>query len=126
MSWIFGRDWPAYRWVLAVVVAGTMASVGVHAFSPEIAWMIGLSGALHGLFAFGAIGWLRLHERMGWALLLGLVIKLVYEQLTGSLAIYEPIVGGEIVTDAHLWGAIGGVLAAGLDRICWREGPAPL
>ena len=126
MSWIFGRDWPAHRWVLAVLIAGFFSSLGVHAASPEVAWMIGLSGALHGLFAFGAVGWVRLDDKLGWALLAGLAIKLTYEQLTGSLAIYEPIVGGPIVTDAHLWGAAGGLIAAATDKLCWRRGPAPL
>ena len=67
-----------------------------------------------------------MEQRVGWLLLGGLLIKLIYEQYTGSLAVSESIVGGPIVTDAHLWGALGGLLAAGVDKLCWREGPAPL
>lgn len=126
LSWIFARDWPPYRWVLALLISGIVSTLGVHLFNPGVYWLIGLSGALHGLFAFGAIGWLRQGEQRGWLLLAGLAVKLGYEHWTGGLAITEPIVGGPIITDAHVWGACGGLLAAGLDRLCWRAGPAPL
>ncbi len=126
MTWIFGRDWPAFRWLLALLIAGVISAAGVHLASPDVFWLIGLSGALHGLFAFGAVGWIRLDERVGWLLLAGLLMKLIYEQFTGSLAVSESIVGGAIVTDAHVWGALGGLIAAGVDKLCWRKGPAPL
>ena len=67
MSWIFARDWPPWRWLLALVVAGMISTLGVHLGSPRVFWLIGLSGALHGLFAFGAIGWIRLGDRVGLA-----------------------------------------------------------
>ena len=126
VSWIFARDWPPLRWLLALLFSGVVSTSGIHLASPEVFWLVGLSGALHGLFAFGAVGWIRQQERMGWVLLAGLVAKLIYENLTGSLSITQPLVGGAIVTDAHVWGALGGLLAAALDRLCWRQGPAPL
>jgi rhomboid family GlyGly-CTERM serine protease len=126
MSWIFAADWPPYRWLLALGISGLVSTLGVHLGNPEVFWLVGLSGALHGLFAFGAIGWLRMRERVGWALLAGLAAKILYEQVIGSLAVSEAIVGGAVIEDAHLWGVLGGLLAAGIDRVCWRRGPAPL
>ncbi len=125
MSWIFARDWPPWRWLLALVVAGVISTFGVHLGSPHVFWLIGLSGALHGLFAFGAIGWIRLGDRVGWLLLAGLALKIGYEQWSGSLPVSEAIVGGPVITAAHLWGALGGVAAAALDRVAFRRGPAP-
>jgi rhomboid family GlyGly-CTERM serine protease len=126
MSWIFAGDWPPYRWLLALVVAGLVSTLGVHLGNPRVFWLVGLSGALHGLFAFGAIGWIRMGDRTGWALLAGLAAKIVYEQIAGGLPVSAAIVGGAVVEDAHLWGVAGGVLAAGLDALCWRQRPAPL
>lgn len=126
MSAIFGADWPPGRWLLALGVAGVVSTLGVHLASPGVFWLVGLSGALHGLFAFGAVGWLRQGDRTGWLLLAGLAAKLIYEQWSGSLALSEAVVGGPVIVAAHLWGCAGGLLAAGLDRLCFRRGPAPL
>jgi len=44
-------------------------------------------------------------------ILLVLVVgKLVWEQLTGALPGSESIAGGEVLVDAHLYGAIGGAV----------------
>lgn len=126
MAWVFARDWPLFRWLLALAVAGLVSTLGVHLGNPDVFWLVGLSGALHGLFGFSAVGWLRMGDRAGWVLLAGLGIKLVYEQWLGSLAISEAIVGGNVVTAAHLWGAVGGLAWAAMDRLCFRRGPAPL
>lgn len=126
MSWIFARDWPPYRWLLAVVVAGMISTLGVHLASPRVFWLVGLSGALHGLFAFGAIGWIRVGDRLGWALLAGLAVKIGYEQWHGSLPVSEAVVGGPVITAAHFWGVAGGLVAAAVDRLAFKRGPAPL
>jgi rhomboid family GlyGly-CTERM serine protease len=124
MSWIFARDWPPYRWLLALVVAGVIATLGVYLGSPRVYWLVGLSGALHGLFAFGAIGWIRLGDRLGWVLLAGLAVKIGYEQWAGSLPVSEAVVGGAVITAAHLWGSLGGLVAASFDGVVFKQRPA--
>ena len=126
ISVIFGADWPAWRWLLALGLSGLVSTLGVHLANPEVYWLVGLSGALHGLFAFGAVGWVRQGDRIVWLLLAGLEEKVLYEQWTGSLALSEAVVGGPFIVGAHLWGSVGGLTAAGVDRLCFRPAPAPL
>ena len=57
--------------------------------------------------------------RFGWGLLAGVAGKLLWEQNMGAMPFSEGVVGGPVVTDAHLWGAIGG-LGAGLVYHVWR------
>jgi rhomboid family GlyGly-CTERM serine protease len=123
---VFGRDWPVGRWLLALGISAVVSTLGVHLASPEVYWLKGLSGALHGLFAFGAVGWLRLGDRMGWVLLGGLLAKLLYEQWVGAMALTEGFVGGPVIVAAHVWGSVGGLLAAAIDRLGFRQDPAPL
>jgi len=79
-----------------------------------------MSGALHGLFVAGAVALLFDEPRLGVGLLLGVAVKIAYEQFAGAMPFSEGIVGGAVVTDAHLWGALGG-LAAALGVCLWRS-----
>jgi hypothetical protein len=101
-------------------------SLGVYWFNPEIEWMAGLSGALHGLFMLGAIGMILLGEWLGWALVAGVLAKLGWEQLVGELPMTGELIGGSVVTAAHVWGAAGGLLAGLREILIWRRQRAPL
>ena len=71
-----------------------------------------MSGVLHGLFVFGSMSWIQHGFRFGWILLLGCAGKLLWEQTQGAVPFTESFVGGAVITDAHLWGALGGLFAA--------------
>jgi rhomboid family GlyGly-CTERM serine protease len=126
VAWLYAddRDWGS--WLLALIIGGLASSLGVHWTAPGVFWMVGLSGALHGLFVFGAVAMILAGERLGWGLLLGVGVKLAYEQLVGEVPFTAAVVGGSVITAAHLWGAVGGLLAAALDYPRWRQQDAPL
>ena len=126
VAWLYAddREWPA--WLMALVIAGLASSLGVHWMAPEVFWMVGLSGALHGLFVFGAVAMIGAGERLGWGLLLGVGVKLAYEQAIGEVPFTAAVVGGSVITAAHLWGAAGGFLAAAFDYPRWRRRTPPL
>ncbi len=111
-SWVFSEARPAWSWALAVVLTGLASSLGLYWFSPGIYWCVGLSGALHGLLIVAAADWALQGDRIGLGLLAIWVGKIAWEQLGGSLPLTAEISGAEVVTDAHLWGAIGGALFA--------------
>lgn len=74
-------------------------------------WYAGLSGTLHGLFAF-ALALELLKKRMTTYLLIIFgTAKLLYEQMGGSTQSTADLIGANVAIDAHLWGAILGVLA---------------
>ena len=53
---------------------------------------------------------MRRRDRFGWVLGGFLVAKLAYEQLLGPLPLSSATSGGQVVVDAHLYGALAGAL----------------
>lgn len=119
IAWLFAEDYSLGEWIFVLLVCSVGTSLGLYLLNPEIDWCVGLSGALHGLFVAGAVALLFDEPRLGIGLLLGVTAKIAYEQFVGAMPFSEGVVGGSVVTDAHLWGAIGG-LAAALGVRVWR------
>lgn len=111
---LVGRHLPIRAWVVAIPLCGLGVGLGLWWLSPEILWYVGLSGCLHGLFAAGAVAAVMRRQRFGWILMAALTAKLAYEQLAGSAPGVEGLIGGRVVTAAHLYGAVaGGLFAVG-------------
>ncbi|OFI35389.1 rhombosortase [Alteromonas lipolytica] len=85
-------------------------SLSIYLFSPQLIWYVGLSGALHGIFVWGACMDILNKMRSGWLLLGGLVVKIVLEQTQGSSAEVASLIDASVAIDAHLYGAICGAL----------------
>jgi rhomboid family GlyGly-CTERM serine protease len=102
---------------LAAVLACSAAAVaaGLWFGTPQVAWYAGLSGALHGLFAAGAIlGWANgpRQGRWGSALLwMAGLAKLCWEARIGWPTAPSPWLGTATVTAAHAFGYAGGSFA---------------
>jgi len=120
IGWLFADEVPAPTWFIVLLACCMASSLGLYWLTPDAYWVVGMSGALHGLFVFGAVSWIMHGYRMGWGLLLGVAGKLLWEQTMGAMPFSEGVVGGPVVTEAHLWGAIGG-LSAGLAYGIWRR-----
>lgn len=119
---LFFGDFRPRQW-LAILVASVVAiDAGFWFLEPRLAWYVGLSGVLHGVMAAGTWAHLRRRDWDAWILVAFLLAKLAWEQTHGAL----PLSGAQgqlrVVVDAHLFGAIGGVLAA----LCLRPNPRPL
>lgn len=108
---LFARDYPPLRW-LAIYLGSCLAvSAGLWFLSPQVEWYVGASGALHGVMTAGTLAHLRRGDLDGWILAIFIVAKLSYEQFSGAL----PFAGSaDTIVDAHLYGAIGGVVLAPL------------
>ncbi len=96
------------QWLLVMLVSAIFIGVGVSWLDPDIEYYLGLSGVLHGLFIFGALREIRYYPVSGYVLLLLLIAKLTWEFFMGPLPGSEEFTGGRVLTDAHLYGAIGG------------------
>jgi rhomboid family GlyGly-CTERM serine protease len=120
---LFPRDYSLSGWLLIGLFSVAFIDVGFVFCEPQLHWYVGFSGVLHGALAAGAIAWRR-HESRALALTLSvfLVCKLLWEQLHGAL----PLSGNlPVVVDAHLYGALGGGVAAGilsLSEHYWSSG----
>lgn len=116
------RDWAG-----SFACSGLAVAAGLWWASPGLAWYAGLSGALHGVYVAGAVAWLWQGERGGWLLAAGLVAKLAWEAWAGPSALSETLTGGAVVTAAHLYGALGGLvwgLAGRPGGAGYNDGPA--
>jgi rhomboid family GlyGly-CTERM serine protease len=107
---LFPREFSLRGWLFVAAASVAVIDLGFVLWEPQLEWYVGLSGVLHGVLAAGAIAWWR-HESKGFAAVLTVVLvaKLAWEQGRGAL----PLSGDmPVIVDAHLYGAIGGALAA--------------
>ena len=109
---------PAWLAVIGLIVAGI--DTGFWILNPNLLWYVGLSGLLHGLIVAGAVAGLG-HERIESVVILaGVFGKVIYEQVGGAVPGTEFLSGGPVVTDAHMYGAITGIVGG---LLLWRRVP---
>ncbi|MBE8167097.1 MAG: rhombosortase [Shewanella sp.] len=87
-----------------------LEGLGLFFFYPSLLGYVGLSGVLHGFFAFGAIADIKSKMTSGWLLLIGLIAKVSYEQVYGASADVTAMIGARVATESHLVGAISGLI----------------
>lgn len=109
--WLVGSAHSTARWLAVFVVSALGISFAFLALEPNLGWYVGLSGVLHGVLIAGLIP--GCVARRGEALLLAAVVaaKLAWEQLAGPLPGSAETAGGNVVVDAHLYGALAGAAA---------------
>jgi rhomboid family GlyGly-CTERM serine protease len=106
---LFARDYPPWRWLAIYLGSALAVTAGLWFLSPQIEWYVGASGALHGVMTAGTLAHLRRGDLDGWILTGFIAVKLGFEQIVGAL----PFAGSpDTVVDAHLYGALGGVVLA--------------
>lgn len=91
-------------------------SLCIYVWSPSIQWYVGLSGVLHGLFAWGVIIDIFLKRKTGYVLLVGLIVKIVDEQFFSSSQYMSNLIEVSVAVDAHLYGAVLGIIL-GIARV---------
>ncbi|MBY6212102.1 rhombosortase [Microbulbifer agarilyticus] len=86
-------------------------------FSPHLTYYVGLSGALHALIVWGCAKDLMHGERFGLAILAGVFAKIAWEQLGGDTSATATLIDAQVAIDAHLWGALAGLILALFPRL---------
>ncbi|TDF42087.1 rhombosortase [Alteromonadaceae bacterium M269] len=118
---LHGDHYSAKSYLAAFIFFCVVTSALLYFLSPEMMSYVGLSGALHSLFVWGAIKDVKLGYKTGWGLLIGVAIKIGYEQFVGPSADLEKAIGASVAVDAHLYGAFAGLLWALLDSLFTRS-----
>jgi rhomboid family GlyGly-CTERM serine protease len=108
-------------WLRVGVASLAAIDLGLYALDPTVLWYVGLSGVLHGFVAAGALALLVRRETLGAVLGVGLAAKLIFEQLVGPVPFTAASVGGPVVVAAHLYGAIGALLAETAAQLARRH-----
>lgn len=106
------QHFSARQWSILILLCSVGVGAGLWFFNPEVEGYVGFSGTLHGLIIAGTLADLRAYPRSAGLLLLLVAGKLVWEQLAGALPGSESVAGGQVLVDAHLYGAIGGAIIA--------------
>jgi rhomboid family GlyGly-CTERM serine protease len=101
------RTWR--QWLLVSLASALFIDCGLYFFHPSVAWYVGLSGVLHGIWSAGVL--LALQERRFEAtpLAILLLLKLGYEGLFGGIPLSGEVAAGPVVAQAHAWGAAAGI-----------------
>jgi rhomboid family GlyGly-CTERM serine protease len=128
---IFARWIKPLHQLLVLLLLGVFTGVMLWWLFPGVSWMVGLSGPLHGLFAWNAMMLTSLHDpdphapwwsgpRFGYVLLVGILAKVVFETLQGSLTASLPWLGGPVLIEAHQAGLLAGLVAGAVSRTLAR------
>ncbi|MGC4027822.1 MAG: rhombosortase [Steroidobacteraceae bacterium] len=105
---LFARSYSARQWCLVLAAIATGIGAGLWWLQPQLQWYVGASGVLHGIFAAGCVALIRTQPTAGWVAAAVFAAKLLWEQWQGPL----PFSGtAQVITAAHLYGAVGGALA---------------
>jgi len=117
---LFARDYRPRQWLAIVLGAIAVIDSGLWLRDSTVAWYVGSSGALHGVMAAGTLAHLRRRDLDGWILAAFLLVKLGYEQWAGALPLVDN--GAGVVVNAHLYGVLGGLAVAAVQK----SAPGPL
>jgi rhomboid family GlyGly-CTERM serine protease len=115
---LLGRTHRPAQWLALALVSSLGVSAGLLLGSPHVAWYVGLSGVLHGVVAAGAAALAAARVRAGPLILLVLAAKLAWEQVADGAGI-DRLLGGTVIVDAHLYGALAGL--AGALALAWAQ-----
>jgi rhomboid family GlyGly-CTERM serine protease len=120
---LLAREFPPQRWAWILLTSALSIDAGLWFLRPAVEWYLGASGALHGALAAGAVALYRRRDGLGATLLLLLVVKLVYEQRSGASVFVGDL---PLVPDAHLFGALGGLIGAAISMRTPQRATKPL
>ncbi|MBL4608206.1 MAG: rhombosortase [Pseudomonadales bacterium] len=99
-----------HTWLLVFTFSLVGTSMGLWFFSPQVIAYVGLSGALHGLVVAGGILDLRNLFFNNVILLLGVFGKIIWEQSSYYSQSMSELIGGHVLVESHLYGALAGAL----------------
>lgn len=99
--------------ILIILYLCLTVGLGIYFFNADVEWYVGLSGILHGLFLIGISHDVFKKNLLSILVALGFIGKIVWEQTVGITtgALFSE---DTVLVDAHLYGAIGGLVWIGL------------
>ncbi len=115
--YLVGDAMGRYQWLVVMAISVAAIDIGLWVFNPELQWYVGLSGVLHGLLVAGLVASASSERKESIAVAIIVAAKIAWEQFSGPLPGSEASSGGAVIVDAHLYGAVAGLLAGIMARI---------
>jgi rhomboid family GlyGly-CTERM serine protease len=110
LLWVWFREVLSPKgWGGALLACALLTSLMLLTFS-DVPWYVGLSGILHGMLLLGTLRKEQFPPLVKGLILAALFLKIGMEQVHGPSSKTVALIGGEVVVDAHLFGAISGAL----------------
>ncbi|MEZ8168761.1 rhombosortase [Vibrio tasmaniensis 1F-187] len=106
--WIISYLFQPSKKQLALALLVISLVTGVALLFSSIQIYVGLSGSLHGLFGLFALSEALNVRRSSWLLVLGLIVKIAWEQLVGPSSTTGELINARVAIEAHLAGALAG------------------
>jgi rhomboid family GlyGly-CTERM serine protease len=117
LVWLLvGSAFTFRQWLTVIGVSVVLVDAAFWWLSPELDWYVGLSGLLHAMLVAAALALLLRRDAAvryeALVLLVLTAIKLGWEQFAGPMPGSEAAAGGNVVVDAHVYGAAAGLIGA--------------
>ncbi|MBU2892996.1 rhombosortase [Colwellia sp. D2M02] len=110
LSLLHSKFYTIKRYSLLFLFCAVFCSLALYLFEPSLIQYVGLSGVLHGVFAWGALMDVRHGDKTGYLLLSGVMVKILHEQYYGANNELSELINASVAINAHLWGAIAGLI----------------
>lgn len=109
---LFDRVFDLYQWLLLIIISALIQSMVLYLYMPKVTYYVGFSGVIHSLYVAGSIKLLTnaQERRLGYILLCLVTLKLLTEGLGQGISVTEKMIGGHVLTEVHLMGAIIGLI----------------
>lgn len=100
---------PSSKQLLLSLLMSSLA-VGVSLFLSSMQIYVGLSGSLHGVFAYLALQEALQGRRSSWLLVIGVIVKVTWEQVFGASVSTSELINARVAIEAHLAGMLAGFI----------------
>jgi len=107
---LHGKFYTTRLYCLLFVSSALIISLAIFYLSPEMTQYVGLSGVLHAFFIWGALKDIQHHDKTGYMLLIGFILKIGHEQIYGASEEVATLINASVAIEAHFWGGVSGVM----------------
>lgn len=97
---------------IVFMVCVMMIVIGVVMFFTSFDWYVGLSGVLYGLFVWGAVKDIQNKRSLGWLMLFGALLKLLFDTFNQEEGLVANLIEASVAYQAHWAGALVGLVFA--------------
>ncbi|SNX47568.1 hypothetical protein VTH8203_01178 [Vibrio thalassae] len=108
ICYLFRPSWRST--VIVTLISATV--IGITLLFTDIRYYLGLSGVLHALFAYGALQEALQGRKSSWLLVLGVTIKVAWENIYGASEATSQLIAAAVATQAHAIGFSVGLALA--------------
>ncbi len=119
--WVISYIFKPAAHSLSLLLIGLSALIGSSLLFTSLHNYVGLSGTLHGIFAFYALKEAINGRKSSWLLVIGVIAKVFSEQWLGASSSTAELIQARVATEAHLAGLIFGLLLSLVNFIKVRK-----